>query len=107
MEIIIVRHGEKNSYAAFFSSSFLFFFTEKNVLFDRKSLTDWNPDLTDVGNMQTTLVGEYFKRHGIKFDHVYSSPLKRAVETALNITKVYYSLLIAIWFVYYLLYANK
>jgi broad specificity phosphatase PhoE len=43
---------------------------------------DSDPMLTDYGRAQARKAGEYFKSKGIVFDDVYSSPMKRAVETA-------------------------
>ena len=41
-----------------------------------------NPPLNDKGREQAGILGDAFKRNGIFFDKVYSSPLLRAVETA-------------------------
>ena len=63
----IVRHGqtEKN---------------KKNLLQGRSNLP-----LNEEGRRQAAAAGEYFRKHGIVFDEIYSSPLDRAVETALLI----------------------
>lgn len=67
LELVLVRHGE----------------------------TDWNAgevfrgradmELNDTGRRQAELVGEYLS--GEKVDFVYSSPLRRAVETAETIAR--------------------
>ena len=38
--------------------------------------------LNETGLAQAAAVGEWFRRQGIRFDRVYSSPLQRAVQTA-------------------------
>jgi broad specificity phosphatase PhoE len=38
--------------------------------------------LTELGRKQAELTGEFLKQSGIQFDGFYSSPLKRALETA-------------------------
>lgn len=43
------------------------------------------PNLTELGRQQAQLTGEFLKQ--IKFDAIYSSPLKRAQETAIEILK--------------------
>ncbi len=63
-EIILMRHGE----------------TEANKNFIVQGRMD-NP-LNETGRKQALLTGEYFKRHNIEFDMVFSSPLKRAFHTA-------------------------
>lgn len=39
-------------------------------------------DLNEIGYRQASEAGERIREHGLKFDRVYSSPLKRAFETA-------------------------
>lgn len=62
IEIILARHGE----------------TEWNNKMIFRGQADI--DLNEVGRRQAELLGEYLS--GEKIDFVYSSPLKRAVETA-------------------------
>ena len=38
--------------------------------------------LNETGILQAEKAGEYFRREGIRFDYVFSSPLVRAVQTA-------------------------
>lgn len=67
MKICLVRHGQ----------------TDYNKL---KLVQGWadNP-LNDTGIEQATNVGLYFKKNQYVFDHIYTSPLKRALDTALII----------------------
>lgn len=63
-----------------------------NIYVTRHGETDWNTEwklqgrtdieLNEVGIKQAEKTFEGLKKEGIKFDVVYSSPLKRAVKTA-------------------------
>jgi broad specificity phosphatase PhoE len=66
-EIILVRHGE----------------TEWNTSEIFRGRTDI--DLNETGLRQAELLGKYLRDE--KIDHIYSSPLKRAVKTAEAIAK--------------------
>lgn len=67
-----------------------------NIYVTRHGETDWNTYwklqgrsdtiLNEKGRMQATLTHKGFLDAGISFDRVYSSPLKRAFETALLMT---------------------
>lgn len=62
--IYVVRHGQ----------------TEMN---NRKALQGRsNTPLNDVGRAQAASLARVFAERGVAFDHVFSSPLSRAVETA-------------------------
>lgn len=65
--LYIIRHGE----------------TAKN----RKKLLQGRSDMTlnDNGRRQAQDAGGFFASQGIIFDRIYSSPLKRAIETAVEI----------------------
>ena len=62
-----------------------------DVYFIRHGQTEWNRDgviqgqknspLTELGNRQATLVGEYFKERGIDIFKGWCSDLGRCVET--------------------------
>ena len=62
----------------------------------RHGTTSWNAahriqgstdiDLDDLGKRLASETGRRFREEGVFFDHVYSSPLKRAYETALLIS---------------------
>lgn len=45
-----------------------------------------NVPLNDEGRRQASAVRDYFREKGIAFDQVYSSPLDRAVETAMIVS---------------------
>ena len=62
LQILLVRHGR----------------TAGNV--QRRFVGRTDMELDDVGRSQAVKLGERFK--GVRVDRVYSSPLKRAVETA-------------------------
>ena len=67
MNLVLVRHGE----------------TEANLTMrwsGSKDLTITN--LTDIGRMQATKLGRWFKDRRFTPTHVYSSPQKRAYDTA-------------------------
>ena len=64
MKIFFIRHGESVA--------------NKEKVF--QGWTDVSLSLT--GQEQAKSLGEYFKRNNTKFTRIYSSPLKRAVETA-------------------------
>lgn len=66
-EIILVRHGETE-------------WNRQEVFRGRLDI-----DLNDTGRRQAELLGEHLSR--IKVDAVYSSPLKRALETADRIAR--------------------
>lgn len=68
MELYFVRHGEST----------------QNVALDEFMTT--NIVLTERGVEQVTMTGKYLKKYG-KFDAIYSSPVKRCVETAEIIAK--------------------
>lgn len=59
-EIILVRHGQANSYAT----------TEED--YDR---------LSDLGHQQASWLGEWFQTHDMAFDHVVSGTMRRHRET--------------------------
>ena len=62
--IYIVRHGQ----------------TEQNLKKRMQGRSDF--PLTELGREQAAAVGDAFRKAGIHFDKVYTSPLDRAVETA-------------------------
>lgn len=62
--IYIVRHGQ----------------TDKNVEKVLQGRSDF--PLNNTGREQAREIAAYFKKQGICFDKIYSSPLKRATETA-------------------------
>ncbi|MBR0373001.1 MAG: histidine phosphatase family protein [Mogibacterium sp.] len=62
--IYIVRHGQTE-------------LNQAKVLQGRS-----NRSLNETGQAQASALGERFRAAGIAFDRVYSSPLRRAVETA-------------------------
>ncbi|TLD37073.1 phosphoglycerate mutase-like protein [Venturia nashicola] len=64
MRLFLVRHGE----------------TVDNVAGVYAGSRD--SDLTNHGYLQATRLGEYFKSEAVKFTHIFSSQLKRAVKTA-------------------------
>ena len=64
MKIYITRHGQ----------------TDWNTKWKLQGRTD--TELNDFGREQARKTGEGLRRTGIRFDRVYSSPLKRALETA-------------------------
>jgi broad specificity phosphatase PhoE len=66
-EIILVRHGETE-------------WNRQEVFRGRLDV-----DLNDTGRRQAELLGEHLS--GVKLDAVYSSPLKRALETADRIAR--------------------
>lgn len=68
-EIFIVRHGQTAMNHA-------------KLLQGRSDIP-----LNETGIRQAEKTGDYFVREGIHFDHVFSSPLHRAVETAEAIVK--------------------
>ncbi len=43
--------------------------------------------LVESGLKQGTMLGQYLRENNVKLDHVYSSPLKRALQTAENVLK--------------------
>lgn len=59
-EIILVRHGQANSHAT----------TEED--YDR---------LSELGHTQSRWLGEWFRAHGLEFDHVVSGTMRRHRET--------------------------
>ena len=66
--LYIIRHGETAS-------------NRKNLLQGRSNLS-----LNENGISQARSGGEMFKKMGVSFDKVYTSPLSRAIETASEIT---------------------
>ena len=85
MEIILVRHGHKAAYHCFvLFCSWAFCL----IPFFRLNDVDWNPNLTDAGYEQVKWVGKYLQEQNLKFDHIYVSPLRRTVQTALTIVDV-------------------
>lgn len=70
MEIIFVRHGQSIQNVAF----------QKNERYDPNNIC-----LTELGEKQAEITGEYLKTFG-KYDVIYSSPLLRVVQTS-NIIK--------------------
>ncbi len=64
MKIYITRHGQ----------------TDWNTQWKLQGRTDI--ELNDFGREQARKTGEGLRKNGIKFDRVYTSPLKRASETA-------------------------
>ena len=64
MKIYLIRPGE----------------TAKNR--ERRLLGRSDVPLNDKGISQSGLAREFFEARGVRFDRVYSSPLRRAVETA-------------------------
>lgn len=69
MNIYVTRHGE----------------TEWNTYWKLQGRSD--TVLNDKGKEQASMTYEGFVEAGISFDRVYSSPLKRAVETAVLMTE--------------------
>jgi phosphohistidine phosphatase SixA len=68
MEIFILRHGDANS--------------------DSKKITDDSKrSLTEAGIKEIENVCRFFEEFDIKIDHIFSSPLKRAKQTAQIILK--------------------
>lgn len=76
MNIYIVRHGE----------------TRKDQVFNRDGYPD--AELTEIGIVQAQLTGKHLSRVG--FDIIYSSDLKRAVQTAEVISSYQYEMKIGI-----------
>lgn len=66
--IAIVRHGQ----------------TEQNNALLLQGRSD--NELDDIGKKQSADLAKWFREHNVEFDLIYSSPLKRAVETAEIIT---------------------
>lgn len=64
VKIYLIRHGE----------------TAKNR--ERRLLGRSDVPLNEKGISQSGLARDFFASHGVRFDLVYSSPLRRAVETA-------------------------
>ncbi|MBR2540511.1 MAG: histidine phosphatase family protein [Mogibacterium sp.] len=62
--LYIIRHGETAN-------------NKKNLLQGRSDLS-----LNENGVKQAEEAGRRFAAHGVRFDRIYSSPLKRAIETA-------------------------
>ena len=63
-EIILVRHGQANTYAK----------TEED--YDR---------LSDLGHEQARWLGDWFRAHDVSFDHVVSGTMRRHRETVAGI----------------------
>lgn len=72
-ELTLIRHGESRANAAIGPFN--------NVMDEQ------DPLLTDLGLEQADLLGKYFEKTGEKFDAVYSSGLRRTVQTAAGILK--------------------
>ena len=64
MTVYLIRHGE----------------TEKNR--ERRLLGRSDVPLNETGIAQSALAREFFTARGVRFDRVYASPLRRAVQTA-------------------------
>ncbi len=45
-----------------------------------------NSDLTDLGKKQALAAKNYFEKNNIKFDHIYTSPLGRTIQTCEIVT---------------------
>jgi len=69
LNIYLVRHGQDHD-------------NERGLLNGHR-----DEPLTDLGLKQAKELAFYIKEHGLTFDKVYSSPLKRAYVTALQITE--------------------
>ncbi len=70
VRLYLIRHGESASNAARREGRF----------------AEYDPPLTPVGEEQARRLGERMARYGV--DAIYSSPLKRAYDTALAIAKL-------------------
>lgn len=66
--IYIIRHGQTNQ-------------NKEGRLQGRKDIP-----LNETGRQEALKAGNYFKKHHIRFDACYSSPLDRAIETAELVT---------------------
>ena len=64
-ELVLVRHGQ----ASFFSDDY--------------------DQLSPLGELQSQTLGQYWLGRGVRFDEVYSGPLKRQVRTAELVSDVY------------------
>ncbi len=72
IKIIFIRHGESTENVA----------TLKGVAYDKDAIL-----LTKLGEEQATKTGEYLSKTFGKFDMIYSSPIKRCVQTSELIAK--------------------
>jgi broad specificity phosphatase PhoE len=71
MKLLLIRHGE----------------TVDNVAGVYAGTRD--SKLTNHGVEQTTRLGQYFARTGVRFTHLFSSPLSRALKTAEAVQKAH------------------
>ena len=72
IKIIFIRHGESTENVA----------KEKGIAYDKESIV-----LTKLGEEQATKTGEYLSKTFGKFDIIYSSPIRRCVQTSELIAK--------------------
>ena len=80
MEVFLMRHGESNLNEKIYKTR------SRDVDDDSKHLYS-DPSLSERGLEEALKTGAEFKRLGIKFDKIISSPLRRTLHTAENILK--------------------
>lgn len=69
---------------------------------EQKRIQGWcDSPLTELGKRQALAAGQYFKDHGIRFDHAYSSTSERCCDTLELVTDMPYTRLKGLKEVFY------